>query len=379
MEYLEGLNLTSHCNQNYSIQLLEQYNLTWSVTSIVSFFLTLGILLFILFHQSYGSILQRLFIYFILSIMAYLAASATDLQLQPRFFLGDTVCKWTGYSKTATFVITLVFSCEISLYLLYIMYYQIRQKQLPQLSTSQNVVIELGLSLIAVVIPPLLLVIPRDYFGLSGALCWVKSFEHGSEICQAQNGSMILEWVIVAVYTSFSVFSSVSYTFLVGIFCWLACKSQSSRKQYQNTAMRTIFLVSLLILSAIIHIITILVTLFLVDKHGKLHNVWAVFAMCVTPLAQCIRPIAYMFYLNSVKKFRWESTRNTAVRWKSTGKSCCRGLWKKLGLSKGRFAVNSAYSEMSDANLNNHQSEYYTPTLTSSLSQYGSLAKTSVE
>lgn len=377
MGSFEGLNLTFYCNynySNYSLELLEQYNLAWSVTAMVAFFLTLATLLLTVFYQSYGSILQRLFIYFILSIMANLAASATDIQLQPRIFRGPTACKWTGYSKTATSVVTLMFSCEISIYLLYIMYCQALQKRCPQLSKLQNVLLELGLLFIAAVIPPLLLIVPSNNFGLAGAVCWVKTYE--DESCEIQSAATVLQWVIFSIYTVMNVFNLLAYAVLVALFFGLACKSQRGRTQYLITGRRTALLVLLLVLCTGVHLVSILITVAVLDKGSRIHQKWAVFILCTTtPMAQCIRPIAYMFYLNSIKKFRWKSTRNSAGRWKSSGKLCCRRAWKWLGVLTGTPAVDSSscISVVSDANLNNQRSEYFTPILTSSMSKYGSM------
>ena len=327
----------------------------------VSFFLTLAILLLTVFYQSYGSILQRLFIYLTVSIMAYLAASSTDIQLQPRFFLGAASCKWTGYSKTSTFVVTLMFSCEISIYLLYVMCYQLLQKQLPQPSKSQKVMLELGLLLFATVIPPLLLIIPNNNFGLAGAVCWVKSYE--DESCESPRNAVVLQWVIFSMYTVMSIFNLMAFVILVGIFFWLAFKLQRGWMQYLVTARRTILLVLLLILCTGVHLFSILIYLAIVNKESKVHKKWSIFFLCtITPVAQCIQPIAYMFYLNSVKRFHWDSMRSSAGRWKSTGRLCC---WRVQKWMAGVSSLN--YINV----LDNGQSEYLTPALTSSMSMYG--------
>jgi len=46
--------------------------------------------------------------------------------------------------------------------------------------------------------------------------------------------------------------------------------------------------------------------------------------VCVLmPLSQIIRPLAYMFYLNSIKKFGWGAAKAKAGEWKQSWIFCC--------------------------------------------------------
>ena len=363
-DYHRGLNLTANCS-HIDISYLRGYNYASSITSLLTFFPTVCLLIVIFFYHSYSSILHRLFIYFTLSIMAYLVASATDLQLQ--FDVADTYCKWTGYTKMSAHTIALLFSSEICAYLLCKMYYQIRHhKKLPQVNRLKAFLLELGIVTMTVLPAPLLLLLARDRFGLSSSVCWVKIFQNGTCL-PMENGTCRLILSLMIIKGSFYSFNFIAYSILIGLFCWLACTSEIARKQYFSTARRTVILVLLLLTTSGTDLITLFVWTYVVDKQKPVRgNVGWYFSSIYIAAVQCIQPIAYLFYLNSVKKFQWESTRSMARRWKSKGQSCCTKALKFLG---NPFSTNSESAgliqENSNVNLNN------TPALTSSMSLYG--------
>ena len=302
--------------------------------------------------------------------MASLISSATDIQLQPWFLLGASVCKWTGYSKASTFLSTLIFSSEISTYLLYVMCYQASEKRLPQVNKSQKVMLELGLVFVAVVVPPLLLVYPIRYFGLVGAVCWVKSYE--DESCVSQDGAIVLNWVLLSVFTAINVYTLVVYAVLVGIFLWLAYRSQRGRKHYLITARKTIMLLFLLFLCLGVHLVFTLIEVYHFDKESRTRMKWDPYyaLSIISPLAQSTRPLVFMFYLNYVKKFSWESTRITAGKWRATGRLCCWRIRNRLWMLKeGRFSP-SYISVFNDGSLINETREDFITPPNTSMSNY---------
>ena len=356
MESFEGLNLTAHC-KNYSLEHLKQFNLALSITSMLALLLTLVMLLLVIFYRSFGTILQRLIIYLIISITAYLTASSVEIELQPEIFQGDLACKWIGFSKVSIFIITLIFSCEISVYLFCLVYHQVHQTRLPELSKSQSAMLELALLFIAIVIPPVLLIYPKNYFGLSGASCFVEKYENGN--CTTQHGAKIMISTIVCIYITFGTFIIICYVFLVLIFLWLACKSKRGRKQLLIVAGRTIFLILLLILSFVVHLISIWINKYLLDDQ-KIHPTWGVILLSTsTPLSQVIHPIAYIFYLNSIKHFKWKSTSSTAGRWKRRGKLYFNRVIRKESSSSNRS------NTFRDNNSNDQPTDVLTPPLAS--------------
>lgn len=241
-----GLNWTAFCHSpNVTITIFKTFNYASSISSILAFFPTLALLLVIFFYHSYSSILHRLFIYFTLSILGFILASAGDLQLQ--FDLSDRYCRWTGYFKMTIHMISLLFSSEICAYLLCKMYYQVRhQKKLPQLGKNKTIILELGIVGATVLPPPLLLLLAKDKFGLSSTVCWVQLFKSNScDIILNSTNSLVLSLVLIK--GSFYIFNFLAYSILIVLFCRLAHKTELARKQYFSTARRTVILVLLLI------------------------------------------------------------------------------------------------------------------------------------
>lgn len=360
---IDGLNLIYYCNPNYTLRQLLQYNLAYCISSMMTFLPTAAILVAVFFYRAYHSILQRLFIYLTLTIMVYLFISSLNLQLRPQFFdhtTGNTFCMWTGYMQTTTHVCSLLLSFEISIYLLYIMHYQVRGKPIPVPNSSQTVILELGAIFFAVILPLGLLAIPIRNYGVGGAVCWIRIYE-GTD-CEVLPASKRLGVALFTTYTLIVSINLIVFMALVVIFCCLACKFQQSRASHLKTARRTLLLFILLITYTVIHLSSILIQYYVINnkiifQRGEL------IVCIVTPISQIIQPLAYMFYLNSVKKFRWDVAKSTAGEWRESWRFCCMHFNRILRGHDGTMMIN---------NLDTRSGEYLTPSIATS-SHYESM------
>ena len=361
-----GLNRTADC-YNTSTSHLRAYNYASSISSMITFFPTLCLLVVIFFYHTYGSILHRLFIYFTLSILAFLFAYSTDLQLQ--YNLSERFCRWTGYTKVATHMIALLFSSEICAYLLCKMYYQVcHHKKLPQLSKARAVILEIGIVVLTVLPPPLLLLLAKDKFGLFSTECWLQLFKSNScdPFLDHQRDPLVLNLILIkGVFYSFNF---VSYSILIGLFCWLACNSEVAKKQYFRTARRTVILVVLLVCTSGTDLVALVLATYTINKKTARYRVLVILFAIYYAAVQFAQPIAYLVYLNSVKKFQWDSTKDMARRWKHRGLNCCA---KALRWLVNPFSTTSESEDLLKS-TNNNLNLNDTPALTSSMSLYGS-------
>lgn len=364
----EGLNLTHHCNSNYSFPELVHFNLGYSITSMLTFILTAAILVSMIFYRAYRTILQRLFIYLTISILVYLVIISLNIQLNPRFFkhTGPIMCKWTGYIGTSAYTCSLLLSFEISVYLLYMMHYQLQEKPLPTPNKHLIISLEVIGVCVAVLLPPALLVIPLEYYGINGAVCWVKVYENTS--CHPSSGSLALGKGIFSVYILFTTTNLTTFMVLVCLFCWLSCRSQQSRAHYLSTARRTAVLFVLLVGYTAIHFLAILIPYFTLSRHLPSNKAGALVFCILAPASQFIRPLAYMFFLNSIKKFRWQGTRTAASEWRESWRVCC--------LKFRYWVTKNEHHNLLINNLDLRSSECITPSLETSSHYYESMGGT---
>ena len=362
-----GLNLTASCNSNVtSLQMLRAYNYTYSIVSMVTLVLTAGILVATVFYKAYRTTLQRMVIYLTLTIMVYFCTSSLSIQLQPAIFkhTGHTgLCQWTGYIQVSANTCSLVLSLEISLYLLFLMCYQVKGKPIPTLTPPQTFFLELTGIFVGVVIPPCLWAIKIEHFGVGGAICWLELYPNSS--CNFDTELETLGLGIFVTYTIITSINLIAYMILVAIFFWLSYKFQQSRARYMKTARRTVILVALLVFFTFVQLGSMTVIYYMLKRHLHLRIGEIVFCI-LTPLAQLTRLLAYMFYLNSIKMFRWKVTKSTAGEWRESWRLCCLQLRHWVTGKKGRGLVN---------NLDIRSSEYLTPSLVTS-SHYDSLGRT---
>ena len=330
----------------------------------VTFLLTGTILVLIIFYKQYRTIVQHLAMYLTIFIMLYLALTSASIQLQPQFFHpGDTACKWTGYFQTVLYISSLITTFELSAYLLYVMQFQVRGKPIPALKRWRKVLLELVGVFVAVVIPAVPLGIYLNNFGISGAICAVKVFKiDNSTNCSLDDDAYALRTVVLSIYNTLHGINVISYALLIVIFCLLACKYQQTRSHHKHTIARTIILVSYLVLSSSIHLASALYFYYFSLDDSKVNKPSLILSCILTPATEFLRPLAFMFYLNSVKRFKWQVAKNTAGEWKASWKSCFfrfkRWLRRKWG-----FSIN--INDMSY-----ETDEYFTPDLTTT-SQYG--------
>ena len=366
MEELSGLNLTLHCNSHYNLSTLVQYNLAYSLTSMLTFLPTAAILCAMLFCRAYHTILKRLFIYLTLSILLYLVVLSSNIQLNPSLYSSASLCRWTGYASTSAYTCSLLLSSLITAYLCYMMCYRARGKPVPVLRARwRRVALELTGVGVAVLLPPAALAVaPFEYYGVSGASCWVKMYQN--ETCNTSHGSLVLGTAIFSTYVLLNATNLLAFAGLVLTFCRMGCKFEQGREQYMGTAKRTVLLVILLVMDGFIHLSVILVAYIALRQHLFVETGGLVLSVMI-PLSQCIRPLGYMFYLNSVKRFRWGVAKEVAGEWRQSWSLCCRRM--RCWVSGGRMDL---------MQVNNLESEYFTPNLVSS-AQYESLGRTSVE
>ncbi len=264
------------------------------------------------------------------------------MQLQPKIFrhTGNSVCKWTGYTSVSVYSCTMIISLEISIYLLYLMYHQLRDKPAPVWSAGQRLILEFTCLFFAMILPPCLLAIPHDYFGVSGATCWVTKYENAS--CTTAKEAEVLETVIFTTYVFITAVNIIAYGILVAIFWRLSRTFQQSRAQYLKSAKRTAILVSLLVMYTITHLLSIIL-LYFADKENIQLSGGIVTICLITPLSESLRPIAYMYYFNSIKKFLWSRVKREAEDWKLSCTECCMRAVYKLRGSEDRVNIDEEY------------------------------------
>ena len=306
----------SNCMGNETLDELVRDNLLWSISGMVSFSLTFVILLLLVFHKAYTSILQRLFLYFTIVTLLQLACIAMNVELQFDFEAGLSFCKWLGFTQHLVYVMNWLFSLTLTSYLHFLFYHQIRGKQLPTIGRKKGLAIEILLLVIITSLPLTVLLVPFSSYGLNGSLCWTQ---HLLEDCSENvlAGTFELVYTYCCVVTRLIIVAS--FLVLFGIFCRLACKYRHTRNQYLKTIGRTVFLMFFLILSASIELIGLLTYIHtaVVSKHStevveKLLQVDYV----VLPFSLVIIPTGFMMYLYSLKKFSWESMKRAANGWK---------------------------------------------------------------
>ena len=227
--------------------------------------------------------------------------TATTLVLQALLFLQfehyfhysgqSTVCEILGFLNQWVSSISYSYDLGITVYLLYVVYTELRRKALV-LSARLKVVIEVVFYLTVVFSPLTYLWKPfvSGGYGLGLAFCWIKSH---TDTCDqiGQSSRDILFGIFVA-----DGVISVACIFAVSILYCLVCRyRQLANRKISGLLRRTLLFMSLLIARIVIagfsHV------LFPV----KLYSVWMYYALFI-PVTYMIVPLGFLVYVCAIRK-----------------------------------------------------------------------------
>lgn len=306
---MEGLELVSNCS-NHSLATLKIYNLVWSISGLVMAVVTLAVLVLLLALKTFSSPLQRLFLYLTTFTLLDLTNNSLNLILQPSLF-HQTVCRAVGYADVCIFITSLLLVSGIGLYLLFVIYHRIQGKTLPKISKFKMAVLEISYLLAVVAIPPVALYKKWNLFGISGPLCWIKSYN--TNTC-AETDASGFELNILATYTTLMSINICIFFILKTISFLVACRYKHMRTHHMHMAKRGSLLILFLMISFVINIAALWGHRGGVDSEIPYFTLLLIVVILV-PASPVIIPLGFLIYLNSTKSLKLKTIKKAAKNW----------------------------------------------------------------
>lgn len=308
------MSIAANCTNDTLDELIRD-NLLWSISGMLSFVTTTFILLLLVFYKAYTSVLQRLFLYFTIVTLLQLACIAMNIQLQFAFQGEESFCKWLGLVQHWAYMMNWCFSLTLTFYLHFLVFHQIKGKQLPSIGHKKALAIEATSVMVILCLPLTVLWIPFSAYGLNGPLCWTQ---HLNKDCSKNALGSTFELVYTYCCAVVRLLIVTAFLVLFVIFCRLAFLYRHTRHQYLKTVGRTVFLMFFLIVSALIELVGLLTYIHtaIVQRDStevvkKLLEVDYV----VLPVTLVITPAGFMVYLYSLQKFSWDSIKRASREW----------------------------------------------------------------
>ena len=97
------------------------------------------------------------------------------------------------------------------------------------------------------------------------------------------------------------------------------------------TLRRTLILMGFFVASVMVETVGFVLRLYTGITHKEGSYIWWVVYAAGPPLSQLIFPVGFLFYLYSLKMFRWEAVKKAAAEWRCFCSCCRRGTAPRLG------------------------------------------------
>ena len=152
--------------------------------------------------------------------------------------------------------------------------------------------------------------------GPSSALCWIKDIEKDCKTIRPYSQIVYSETVLIAIACI------VHILFTIGIavaFCRLAHTYRGIKHKHIKNVRDVLVLMCFLLTSVVLDSPAVV---FLSVKIGEddvteSHAFWT-FSAVGPPISMLIYPVGFLFYLYSLKKFKWKSIKRAAKEWKTS-------------------------------------------------------------
>ena len=228
----------SRCSNSSDVNLLE-INLIFGVIGAVCCFFSTLIVVGLLYHKAYSTMLQRMFLYLMLAIVLreFFIAASLEHQVQYKKDLQQRVCRIIGFLWNWTGILVFVFTVGMKIYLFFLVKHIAKGNPIPKcLQTNcQRVVMESAFVILTVVITLAYAGIPfitGDY-GLAGAWCWIRALNESCNVTTSGLVNQLTNGYIF--YVSGSVIGLVLLIAISVVYCRLPITHSENRSLVKKT------------------------------------------------------------------------------------------------------------------------------------------------
>ena len=275
-------------------------------------FVAMLMLVYIVLYKAYASILQRLFLFLIITSFLSEAVKVGMIDYQWYYDQQKDVCRWLGFLNNWLNCVVFVLPLEIIMYMVFLVYCLVKNDPFPWVSRSKRT--KICLEFVYITIPIVVLFafawgpFVHNNYGLAGPMCWIRTFKNGDENCT----NIGLHDQIVFGYALFE------GTGIIGVFLMVVIALVYSKLAVTLRDARLLLRKALILITVLlVYILTISLPFFIriyTALTGKYTNftMWTVLALSL-PLCQLIFPCGYFacFFTLSFKSLQ------RATRW------CC--------------------------------------------------------
>lgn len=271
---------------------LRTLNLTMSVSGGVGTLITLFIVAVLVCARAYKTILQRLFVYSVLATLLHEVVHVAQIEVQFQYKWQTQVCTHLGFLSNWSGWVIYVFNLDIILYLLLVVYQQLRGDILP-LTCKSNCckrLTEFVCVLASIFLPVAVIWVPykEHEYGLNEAYCYIRAFDDN---CTETSVSDKLIYTY-SLYEAVGVLAVVIAVGILIIYCTLSAVFLNVKQMLQQ--------ITVLVLAIIIYIVILNIMLAVDISLNASYSLNVFFAIAAT-LTDLIFLFGYLFAFYSGK------------------------------------------------------------------------------
>ena len=307
---------------NITVEQLKKLNLAKGISGSISLTMVALILLFLVFYRAYGSTLQRLFIHLTIVTCLHDVSFVIELEHQFEYHGQKQFCEFVGFLDMWTSTMVYNFIIGINVFLVYTVYRQFRGDPFARLSNSKypRLILECSFTLLMVFLPLTYLWLPftKGTYGTGAeglrAFCWIKDVEDDCKTVQPYSQVIYAEAFLIGI----ACILHLLFTVGIGVvFCRLAHTYQGTKRKHLKNVRDVLLLMCFLLTSAVLDS-PLVVFLTVGSRNVTESYAFWMFAVVGPPISMLIYPTGFLFYLYSLKKFKWESIKRAAEEWKAS-------------------------------------------------------------
>jgi hypothetical protein len=238
--------------------------------------LTAATLIALILAKAYGSVLQRLCLWAVIATLVHLLTHLASIEQYFEYRQQEEVCAILGFTHNLSAWCEQVFFLDIALYLLILVYMQVRGSAWGFTQRRcLRVMVEIVTVLLSILLPASLLWVPyyQGYYGVTAGYCWIRHY------LQDCNG-VPLHYTMIYGYLLYEIVGGIALCICCAIlivYCSLSSLIQTAKTVIQ----RIVVLLLAIIISVLCIDLLILTTAKLVHgEHYQLKMAFALIATC---------------------------------------------------------------------------------------------------
>lgn len=292
-------------------------------------------ILLLLMCKAYRSVLQRMFLYLMVTIALREFFIAASFEHQFEYRGQDKVCKWIGFMNSWTGILFFVFILGILFYLLFFVRSVTKGNTVPRFlqSKRRRASLEASYVVFSSILTFIYALVPyfTENYGLVGAWCWIKVVD---DHCETTLSGLLAQ--LFQGYIIYSIGGSIGM-FLLIVVSVVYCRLPTTVPEAQLLIKKTIIAIVcfLLYITAIVYALSIRI---ITAKAGDYTNlaVWLSIGIML-PMILILFPIGFLISFYPVTKLCKRPT--------------CAKAWKSLCFQQGKKKKRAVHFESKQESL----------------------------